>query len=64
MIKWKRDNIEKFQKGFIIPYYGILNGTIICECTALLNDSIVQNADGLVGEKIAHLSVFRTNGEY
>ena len=63
-IKWKRENIERFQKGFIIPYYGILNGTIICECTALLNDSIVQNADGLVGEKTAYLSAFRTNEEY
>ena len=24
-IIWKKKNIERFQNGFIIPYYGILN---------------------------------------
>ena len=63
-IRWKKDNIERFQRGLIIPYYGILNGEIICECTALLSNSIVQNPEGLVGDKIAYLSAFRTNEEY
>ena len=63
-IKWKKDNIERFQKGLIIPYYEILNRKVICECTALLDSSIVQNSDGLVGNKIAYLSAFRTNEEY
>lgn len=60
----KKDNIERFQNGFIIPYYGILDGKIICECTAALNSSVVQNADSLVDEKTAYLTAFRTITEY
>ena len=63
-IIWKKDNIERFQNGFIIPYYGILDGKIICECTAALNSSVVKNADSLVDEKTAYLFAFRTNEEY
>ena len=63
-IIWKKDNIERFQNGFIIPYYGILDGKIICECTAALNSSVVQNADSLVDEKTAYLTAFRTIIEY
>lgn len=63
-ITWKKENVERFQKGFIIPYYGLLDGRIICECTAALNPSIVQNAEGLVGEKVAYLTAYRTIPEY
>ena len=63
-IIWKKDNIERFQNGFIIPYYGILDGKIICECTAALNSSVVQNAYSLVDEKTAYLTAFRTITEY
>lgn len=63
-IIWKKDNIERFQNGFIIPYYGILDGKIICECTAALNSSVVQNADSLVDEKTAYLTAFRTITKY
>ena len=60
----KKNNIERCQNGFIIPYYGILDGKIICECTAALNSSVVQNADSLVDEKTAYLTAFRTITEY
>ena len=63
-IKWKKDNLERFQKGLIIPYYGLLNGEIICECTAILDPSIVQHPDNLVDNHTAYLSAFRTNEEY
>ena len=63
-IIWKKENIERFKKGFIIPYYGILNGKIISECTAIINASVIQNADGLVDEKTAYLTAFRTIPEY
>lgn len=33
---WKFENIERFKKGQIIPYYGLLNSKIICEATAIL----------------------------
>ena len=63
-IIWKKDNIERFQKGFIIPYYGILDGKIICECTAALNPSVVHNSENLVSAKTAYLFAFRTIPEY
>ena len=63
-IVWKKENLERFDKGFIIPYYGILNGKIICECTAAIDASIVQNPDGLIDEKTAYLTAFRTIDEY
>lgn len=63
-IIWKKENIKKFESGDIIPYYGILNGSIICEATANLNPKIVQNSDGLVGDGTVYLSAFRTIPEY
>ena len=63
-IIWKKENIERFKKGLIIPYYGILDGKIICECTAAINSSVVQNADSLVDEKTVYLIAFRTIPEY
>ena len=63
-IIWKKENIERFKKGLIIPYYGLLNGEIISECTASIDSSIVQNAEKLVDKETAYLSAFRTNKEY
>jgi len=63
-IIWKKENIKRFQKRQIIPYYGLLNDKIICECTAILDSSIVQNSDNLVNKETAYLSAFRTNKEY
>lgn len=59
-IIWKKENIERFKKGFIIPYYGSLDGKIICECTAAINPNIVQNPEFLVDDKTAYLTAFRT----
>ena len=39
---WKKENIKNYQNGKIIPYYGILNGQIICEATAILTNDIIQ----------------------
>ena len=63
-IFWKKENIERFNKGLIIPYYGLLDGKIICECTAIISPSVVQNGKGLVSDKTAYLSAFRTIPEY
>ena len=59
-IIWKKQNIEKYKKGYIIPYYGILERNIICEATANLNPKVVQNSTGLVGSHTVYLSAFRT----
>lgn len=63
-IVWKQTSLERFKKGNSIPYYGILDGNIICEATAMLNSEAVQNSEGLVGDKVVYLSAFRTIKEY
>lgn len=63
-IEWKKENINNMKEEKIIPYYGILDGKIICEATANIDGSIVKNSEGLVGEKKVYLSAFRTNKEY
>ena len=63
-IIWKKEHIKRFQKGYIIPYYGVLNGKIICECTAALDPSVVKNKEELVDDTTAYLTAFRTIPEY
>ena len=48
---WKREHLERFRRGWILPYYGILDGQIICEATANIRPEAVQNSEGLVDEK-------------
>lgn len=57
---WKAEAIGRSSKGLITTYYGILNGEIICEATAMFDKSIVQNGDGLVDGETAYLCAFRT----
>lgn len=63
-ITWKEKAIERFNKGLAITYMGLLNDEIICECSAAIDPSIVENSDGLVDNKTAYLFAFRTNEEY
>ena len=58
-IAWKSEAIEGFRSGRSIPYYGILDGTVICEATAVLNPGLPQAADQMV-----ELCAFRTNKAY
>lgn len=46
-----------------ITYMGLLNGKIINEATAIIsnNDLGIQNKDGLLDNKTAYLTAFRTN---
>lgn len=59
-VTWKKQNIENFMLGYIIPYYGILDGKIICEATAVIHPKAAQNSIGLVGGNTVYLSAFRT----
>ena len=34
---WKVESIERVKNGHCIVYYGILNGKIICETTAMID---------------------------
>ncbi len=59
-IVWKKQSIENYKQGYTIPYYGILEGIIICEATAMVHPKVVQNNTGLVDSHTAYLSAFRT----
>lgn len=61
---WKEKAIKDMENGNAIVYYGILNGVIISEATAMLSNLDVQNSDGLVDDTTAYLSAFRTREEY
>ena len=61
---WKEEAVENFKKGVSIPYYGILNGTIICEATAVTDPQCAQNSEGMMEKGTVYLCAFRTNAEY
>ena len=63
-IEWKDKAIKRFNDKLTITYMGFLNNEIICECTAAIDKSIVQNSEGLVDDKTAYLFAFRTNDEH
>lgn len=63
-IIWKEKAIKCMKYGAQIPYYGILDGEIICEATASLSPDIVQNGKDLVNDNTAYLTAFRTIDEY
>ena len=56
-IVWKDEAIDHYKKGSSIPYYGILDGRIICEATAIIDQSIEN-------EKTVELNAFRTIKEF
>ena len=43
---------------------GVLDNEIICECSAAIDKSVVQNSDGLIDSKTVYLYAFRTIDEY
>jgi len=63
---WKQDSINDVKDGTKICYYGILDGTIITEASAVISDQdkTIQNKEGLVGKKTAYLTAFRTIEAY
>ena len=42
MLEWKNMTIERFNKGLIIIYIGLLDNKIISECSATLDSSLVN----------------------
>lgn len=60
---WKGEAIEGFKTSRSIPYYGVLDGTVICEATAVLCPDFPQN--GLkTDEHAVELCAFRTIKAY
>ena len=61
-IAWKADAIEGARAGRSVPYYGILDGTVICEATAV-PDPDSGKTGGEAGRTV-ELCAFRTNRGY
>ncbi len=59
-IAWKDEAIRNFREGRSIPYYGILDGTIICEATAVLEPDLTSICGAVPEERTAELCAFRT----
>ena len=59
---WKKTCIDDVKAGTKICYYGILDGNIITEGTAVISDQdkSMQNKEGLVDNETAYLTAFRT----
>ena len=55
---WKEEAIEGFRAGRSIPYYGVLEGTIICEATAVLYPDLPDG--GETDGRTVELCAFRT----
>ena len=60
-IVWKNEAIANLRAGRAIPYYGILDGEIICEATTIIDPDAAQNSSGLIDRRTAYLCAFRTN---
>ncbi|MBP5491190.1 MAG: GNAT family N-acetyltransferase [Lachnospiraceae bacterium] len=61
---WKKDIIAEISAGREIPYYGILDGEIICEAYAVPNYTPGEDDAGLREEGTVYLSAFRTVKAY
>ncbi len=67
-VLFRKYAIRNFDDGSAIPYYGFLNGEIICEATAIVKpsgfDDDISEPDGLLTDTMAYLSAFRTDKVY
>lgn len=64
-----RDNaLNNFDNDNTISYVGILDGEIICEATAYINEDAfiddIDDYDDLLSDERCYLAAFRTNKEY
>ncbi len=62
-IVWKSEAIDSFRTGRSVPYYGILDGTIICEATAVLYPDFPQGSEN-PDKRAVELCAFRTVKAY
>ncbi len=60
----KNNAIENIKNGQAVIYYGKLNDKIICQATAMFDENIIQNSDGLVGVETVYLCNFSTDKKY
>lgn len=60
----KNNAVEHIKNGQAITYYGKLNNKIICQVTAMLDETIIENSDSLVGAQKVYLCNFSTDKKY
>ena len=62
--QFKRQSLRNLDTRIV--YMGLLNGDIITEATAIIseNDLDMQNKDGLIGNKKAYLTAFRSDRDF
>lgn len=62
--QFKRQSLRNLNTRIV--YMGLLNGDIITEATAIIseNDLDMQNKDGLIGNKKAYLTAFRSDKDF
>ncbi len=63
-IVWRDEAIKSFRTGRSFPYYGILDGTVICEATAVPQSGILRDGEEGKAEASAELCAFRTIKPY
>ena len=63
-IVWKDEAIKGFRAGRSVPYYGILDGTVICEATAVPSSGIPPENGEVKEEPSVELCAFRTIKAY
>lgn len=61
---WKSEAIRHFREGVSVPYYGILDGMIICEATAALYPDYADEIREKTGDRAVELCAFRTIKPY
>ena len=63
-IVWKDEAVRSFRAGRSVPYYGILDGTVICEATAVPLPGAPRGSGEGKADRSAELCAFRTVREY
>jgi len=56
--------IDRVVKGYAIVYYGMIDGKVISECTAIINPAAKVNISDIVNEDTAYLMNIETNINY
>lgn len=60
----KNNAVENIKNEQAVTYYGKLNDKIICQATAMFDEDIIQNSEGLVGIQTVYLCNFSTDKKY
>ena len=63
-IVWKDEAIKGFLAGHSVPYYGVLDGTVICEATAVRSSGMLRGSEAVKAESSVELCAFRTIKAY